>query len=38
MTPYVFRTSSADAAKLGEIGSLVITADFELLVYKKSAE
>ena len=38
MTPYVFRTSSEDAAKLGEIGSLVITADFELLVYKKSAE
>ena len=37
MTPYSFRTSPEDAAKLADIGSLRITADFELLIYRKPA-
>ena len=35
MTPYAFKTSVSDAAKLDAIDSLEITADFEIFVYKK---
>jgi len=35
MTPYAFRTSKEDTAKLDEISSLTITADFDIFVYQK---
>ena len=35
MTPYVFKTSLADAAKLDALPGLTITADFDLFIYKK---
>ncbi len=35
MTPYAFRTSTEDAAKLDKINQLEITADFVLYIYKK---
>ena len=36
MTPYSFRTSKEDAAKLDKIDSLDITADFDIYVYRKA--
>ncbi len=35
MTPYAFKTSREDMAKLDTIESLEITADFDIFVYKK---
>ncbi len=35
MTPYAFKTSREDAAKLDELTHLEITADFDIFVYKK---
>ena len=35
MTPYAFRTSMADAAKLDQLDFLDITADFDIFIYKK---
>ena len=35
MTPYAFKTSKADMAKLDKIESLEITADFDIFIYKK---
>ena len=35
MTPYAFKTSLSDAAKLDGIESLDITADFDIFIYKK---
>ncbi len=36
MTPYAFKTSPADAAKLDVLERLDITADFDIFVYKKT--
>ena len=36
MTPYYFKTSKEDAAKLDRIDSLDITADFDIYVYRKN--
>lgn len=36
MTPYAFKTSPTDAAKLDNIEKLDITADFDIFVYKKT--
>lgn len=36
MTPYAFKTSKEDIAKLDIIDSLEITADFEIYLYRKS--
>ena len=36
MTPYVFKTSPLDAAKLDTVEKLDITADFDIFVYKKT--
>ncbi len=38
MTPYYYKTSREDAAKLESISSLEITADFDIFVYKKREE
>lgn len=35
MTPYAFRTSRSDAAKLDALTELDITADFDLFIYQK---
>lgn len=35
MTPYAFKTSREDMAKLDAIDSLEITADFDIFIYKK---
>lgn len=35
MTPYYYKTSREDAAKLTKLSSLEITADFDIFVYKK---
>lgn len=35
MTPYAFKTSREDMAKLDTIESLEITADFDIVIYKK---
>lgn len=35
MTPYAFKTSVSDMAKLDSIDSLDITADFDIFIYKK---
>lgn len=35
MTPYAFRTSREDAAKLDSLTALEITADFDIFVYRK---
>ncbi len=35
MTPYAFKTSREDAAKLDALSSLEITADFDIFIYKK---
>jgi 23S rRNA (guanine745-N1)-methyltransferase len=35
MTPYAFRTSPENAAKLDTLGMLEISADFDLFIYKK---
>lgn len=35
MTPYAFKTSREDAAKLDSLAHLEITADFDIFVYKK---
>ena len=35
MTPYAFKTSVSDMAKLDAIDSLDITADFDIFIYKK---
>ncbi|MBQ8551854.1 MAG: methyltransferase domain-containing protein [Clostridia bacterium] len=35
MTPYAFKTSQSDAAKLDALSHLEITADFDIFVYKK---
>lgn len=35
MTPYAFKTSASDAAKLDKLSSLEITADFDIFTYKK---
>ena len=37
MTPYYYKTSKEDAAKLDPIDSLDITADFDIFVYRKRA-
>ncbi len=37
MTPYAFKTSVSDAAKLDSLSHLVITADLDLLIYRKKA-
>jgi len=37
MTPYYYRTDPEQSARLGSIDKLDITADFELLVYKTTA-
>ncbi len=36
MTPYAFKTSKENSAKLGLLSHLVITADFDIFVYKKN--
>ncbi len=36
MTPYAFKTSREDMAKLDSIQSLEITADFDIFIYKKA--
>ncbi len=36
MTPYAFKTSKSDAAKLDLLSHLEITADFDIFVYKKN--
>ncbi len=36
MTPYAFKTSQKDAARLSDYSELTITADFDIFVYKKS--
>lgn len=36
MTPYAFKTSREDAAKLDTLSHLVITADFDIFVYRKN--
>ena len=38
MTPYAFKTSTSDMAKLDKIDKLDITADFDIFVYKKKQE
>lgn len=36
MTPYAFKTSPEDAAKLNSLEALTITADFDIYIYKKT--
>jgi len=38
MTPYAFKTSQSDAAKLDGYSELSITADFDIFVYRKTAD
>ncbi len=38
MTPYAFKTSLTDAAKLDRLDYLDITADFDIFIYKKDRE
>ena len=35
MTPYCYKTSKDDRAKLDKLDKLEITADFDIFVYKK---
>ncbi len=35
MTPYAFKTSKTDAAKINSLGHLEITADFDIFIYTK---
>lgn len=36
MTPYAFKTSQSDAAKLDKLSYLSVTADFDIFIYRKN--